>query len=556
MLSSDLSERDMNSKVDAVGIASTLLLVAALAFRLTQGADLSDESYYALFIDDWLKGSIATSAFRTIHQTAALIAYPAAVLYAKGVGSSDGLFLFLRVLFLIGAVASCFFWTIFLKRLGHRLLAWAGGLLVLSFVPFGLPAPSYNTLGQQALSIALASFGCACLFDQQAHKQFWWLVVSGCAWAAATIAYPPMLVPLTFLCLSGLLFRDGMFPRPLLYLITAAAAVASSWCLVALSMTPSRLRDCFIFSSTGFDMDGVRRRWAFVHDLFAANPYFSILCAAALVIGIARLKFPLASRLGTIVMIASLFVVPTALFVRSHDAITLLALSGIGLVSGFKTSATRAERTIGTIYATSMVAGFVTCATAHASVYNFCIGALPAAILAIPNRPCARSLSIAAGSSVSIAIAAVLSTSLFFYYGELPGQPESPRERISKGVFSGLSLTPNDAALVHLMQSRITPILEVDQTVALLGRLPGLALATPTRLNMPSPYPILPISGEERLKKTEAFYQDQDRQPSIVLIYLDLYFAVINPIPHFEDRYSFVTESKTPLGTLTAFRKR
>jgi hypothetical protein len=123
MISSDLSERNVSAKVDAVGIALTLLLVAALAFRITRGADLSDESYYALFIDDWLKGSIATSAFRTIHQTAALIVYPAAVLYAKAMGSSDGLFLFLRVLFLIGAVASSFFWTIFLKRLGHRIIA-------------------------------------------------------------------------------------------------------------------------------------------------------------------------------------------------------------------------------------------------------------------------------------------------------------------------------------------------------------------------------------------------------------------------------------------------
>jgi hypothetical protein len=523
MISSDLSERNVSAKVDAVGIALTLLLVAALAFRITRGADLSDESYYALFIDDWLKGSIATSAFRTIHQTAALIVYPAAVLYAKAMGSSDGLFLFLRVLFLIGAVASSFFWTIFLKRLGHRLLAWAGGIFVLSFVPFGLPAPSYNTLGQQALSIALASFGCAGLFDQQEHKQFWWLVVSGCAWAAATIAYPSMVIPLTFLCLSGLLYRDGMFPRPLLYLTTAGTAVASSWCLVTLSMAPSHLRDCFIFSSGGFDMDGVRIRWAFVHDRFAANPYFSILCAAALVIGVTRLKFPLASRLGTIVMIASLFAVPTALYVRSHDAITLLALSGIGLLSGFKASASRAERTIGTIYATSMVAGLVTCVTAHASVYNFCIGALPAAVVAIANRPCTRSLNIAAGSSISIAIAAVLSTSVFFYYGELPGQPESPRERISKGVFSGLALTPKDAALVHLMQSRIAPMLEVDQTVALIGRLPGLALATPTRLNMPSSYPILPISGEKRLEKTKAYYQETDHQPSIVLIYRDAY---------------------------------
>ena len=124
---------------DTIGIAFFVLLVVLLGFRITQGADFSDESYYAIFIDDWLKGGIATSTFRAIHQTAALIVYPVALVYARLTGSSDGLFLFLRVLFLIGAAVSALFWVVLLKQLGHRLLAWAGGILVLSFVPFGLP---------------------------------------------------------------------------------------------------------------------------------------------------------------------------------------------------------------------------------------------------------------------------------------------------------------------------------------------------------------------------------------------------------------------------------
>ena len=148
MLSSD--RKPVTLKADAVGIALFVLLVALLAWRITRGADFGDESYYAVFIDDWLKGSIATSTFRTIHQTAALLVYPAALAYARFTGSSDGLFLLLRVLFLAGAVISALTCVVFLKRLGHRLLAWAAGILVISFIPFGLPAPSYNTIGLQA----------------------------------------------------------------------------------------------------------------------------------------------------------------------------------------------------------------------------------------------------------------------------------------------------------------------------------------------------------------------------------------------------------------------
>jgi hypothetical protein len=41
-----------------------VLLVALLAFPITRGANFSDESDNALSIDDWLKGSILTDAFR------------------------------------------------------------------------------------------------------------------------------------------------------------------------------------------------------------------------------------------------------------------------------------------------------------------------------------------------------------------------------------------------------------------------------------------------------------------------------------------------------------
>lgn len=60
-------------------------------------ADLSDESYYALFVD--------------------------------------------------GVVAS-------LPRLGPALRAWLGGLLLLAIIPFGQATPSYNTIGLQALCVA------------------------------------------------------------------------------------------------------------------------------------------------------------------------------------------------------------------------------------------------------------------------------------------------------------------------------------------------------------------------------------------------------------------
>src|ERR1700755_1139482 len=97
------------NRVTVFGVSAMALLAVLIALRITRGVDLSDESYYAIFIDDWLKGGINTSAFLSVHQTAALVVYPAAWLYTKLTGSSEGLLLFLRTIFLLGAVVSSFF---------------------------------------------------------------------------------------------------------------------------------------------------------------------------------------------------------------------------------------------------------------------------------------------------------------------------------------------------------------------------------------------------------------------------------------------------------------
>ncbi len=159
-------------------------------------------------------------------------------------------------------------------------------------------------------------------------------------------------------------------------------------------------------------------------------------------------------------------------------------------------------------------------------------------------------------SSHLVAIAAVLSTSLFYYYGELLSQSAQPRERIRNGFFSGLALTQDDATLVHLVQSRLNPLLENNQPVVVIGRFPGLVLATPARLRMLVPYAILPSVDAKQLAIVEGFYNQPDQQSSLVLIYRDNYFKPVNPIPRFDDRFQSAGEFNTPLGSLSIYRQR
>jgi hypothetical protein len=550
--------RTLQKRADMVGLILFVVLAILIAVRLTRSVDLSDESYYAIFLDDWLKGSIATSTLLTLHQTAALIVYPAALIFEHLKGSSDGLFLFLRSLYLLGAIVSAAVWIVFLRRLGYGFRAWAGGLLVLAFIPFGLPAPSYNTLGQQALTVALASFGCAALGGWRSRSQMGWLTVSALAWAIATVAYPTLIAPLAFLIVLGLLFRDGTYPRPWLYLAAVVFCIGTAWTLVVLSLSFTRLYESLVYLSAINDPGGMGRKLEFAFTTLRANLPFSMLLASALAFGLFRQRLhPITVQVVLVGLIAALFFVKPVFYARSHDVVTLAALTGIGLLTGLRSQADKIDRVVALVYASSLVAASAICLTATNSVYNFCIGAGPAAALAVIGSPRTQAPEWLKPVPSLAAILAALSTSLFHHYGEIPSQTVGDRERFSKGIFSGISVQPDEAALLRLVQDRVAQLPGSDQRFAIFGRSPGIALAMPGRLSMLSAYPLVPTIAQQGLVKTHDFYTREDNRPPIVLIYQDIYFNPVNPMqPDFDAWYALEAEFKTPLGQLSVFRRR
>lgn len=543
---------------DAVGILVFALITALIGWRLTKGVDLSDEAYYAIFLDDWLKGGIQTSTFLTLHQTAALIVYPFALLYAKIIGSTDGMFLFLRVLFLAGSAASAIVWILFLKCLGHRSYAWVGGILIVAFVPFGLPAPSYNTLGGQSLAIALGTFGCAALASAGSRKQVGWLVTSACAWSAATVSYPSLIVPLAFLCAAGLLYRNRGFPRPYLYIAITIFALCLAWSVTVLSLSFERLYESVIYLSAINDVGGVSRKMAFAIQTLRTHPFFAMLCAAAVLIGLLRRRLGQSvTQVAAAAILAGLFLTTPSLYVRSHDVVTLAALMGLGLLSGLRPCATQTDRVIALVYATSIMAALTYCFTANNSVFNFCIGALPAAVLAIVGSPGDKSNLWTGAVQTLAAICGLLATSLFFLYGELPGQDTVARERLHDGFFAGLAVHPYDAELLRLTREHIAPITESGQTIAIFSRSPGIALDLNARLAMSSAFPLMPAIPRKGIEMTHDFYARLEKRPSFVLVYEDPYFPLINPMqPRFDEWYEPLMEFKTMYGRLAIFKAR
>lgn len=534
-----------------IGAAMSFAILLVLAWRLTRGVDFEDESYYAIFIDDWLKGGIHSSALLALHQTAALIVYPAAWLYTGLVGSHTGLMLFLRGLFLLGNALAASCWFTFLRRTGFHGSAWAAAAAVLAFIPFGLPAPSYNTLGLQGLSVGLTAFGAA-QFAEYVRARWAWSVVSALGWAVATVAYPSLIAVL------GLFLCAGLAALPVVRL-KAWVGIAvffqiAAWSGVVIGLSSRKLHDGFVYVATINDVDGWSRKVQFSAQLFASHKVFACACLLSAAIGIGRDRLgPMRTSVAVALLLLLTISVPPTLFVHSHDLILVLALSGLGILAGFRPGASPQRRLFAVLYLTAMSAGVVTTLSAYNSLYNFCIGGAPAAILALvaPNdsRPIAR---LAITGRTSLAAAALLASALIYFYGDLPGVT-APRERIGWGVFAGLALQPDQAAVLRVMRDDVGPLVTNARTVAEVGRLPGLILATPARPLMPSVNPAPALTQDSALRANASYFASHPAD--IVLVYTDLYFDAPNPYgPSFSQRYALAARFAAPPGMLEVFR--
>lgn len=538
--------------VGSVLFASVGILMAA---RLPIGLDLSDEAYYAIFLDNWLKGGIAMSTLLTLHQTAALLLYPLARIHVALVGSSDGLLLVLRTVFLVGEVAAAALWVCFLRRLGVGVGAWCIGAAIIAFVPFGLPAPSYNSIGLQGLLIATAALGLAALWEYRLGRTIA-VTASAVASAVCSVAYPPLTLPVGLLAVLVIVLSAA--PRPWMFLFATLAAGLVAWSAVVVVLTPQRLWDSAIYLSEINDPGGFGKKLSFSAGLLGQHPLFVLICLAAIALGLGRRKLPSSlMAISLAALMLATFAYPTVLYAKAHDAVTVAALSGLALLGGLKRSAPMEDRVVAIIYATSLMAGAVTMATATFAIYNLCIGGLPAAALAlvirIEGKPApAFALSIAPALAI---MPSLLATSLLAPYGEIPSA--GPREWIRQGFFSGLLAKPRDSAPVEIVQRRVEPLFGADRTLAVFGRLPGLALGSSARLKALTAFPLMPDVPEKGLARTHAFYAEPNNRPAIVLIYRDPYFSPVNPmLPDFERWYREEKRFKTALGEIEIYRRR
>lgn len=548
------------SAADAGGALLFVLLATVLIARLNKGLDLSDESYYALFVDDWLKGGIDSSSYLVIHQTAALLTLPFAWLFREVNGSTSGMFLFLRHLFLGGAVISAGVVVFVMRRLVGNVHGWLAGLLLLGFIPFGLPAPSYNTIGLQALCVALAAYGNAITYAAT-RRATWWLAASAAAWTVATVAYPPLMLALFVQLGVLLILRNPLVLRTRRYVTMALIAQGLGWSLVATALSPSRIVDSIRYTARIGEPGGASTKLRNLAEFFTGSPWFAALCVAAVGVGVARRRLPsLSTTLLVPVLIGVTLLHPPRLFLRSHDAITLLVLMGVGTMWDLRKRTEVPKQAQAIMYTVAVAAGLATTVFATNLLYNFCIGAAFAAPFAFGSiKHGVRHDALSAVAALAV-IAVVVVVSLSTFYGDMSAGGH-PRVRIEHGFFAGIDADQNDAELLAIVDDRVRPLVEGASRVVYVGRNPGAVLALPVRLQMLSSYPLAAGATEddhpEALDVSESYYESPENRPRTVIIYRDPLFVPANPMgDRFDEWYELIQTEKTPIGVLEIYRSR
>ncbi|HXA21976.1 MAG TPA: hypothetical protein VNW90_06725 [Acetobacteraceae bacterium] len=510
------------------------IVLVLLAYRMTIGVDLSDESYYVTFLDGWLKDGLGHSENLEMHQSAALLVLPAARLYTWIVGSERGLVLFLRVVFLAIAFAASLCQYRFIRCMRDEAVALSSALLVLCFIPFSLPAPSYNTIGMFGVVSALALFGTAALPRRQAAHGAVTAILSGLAWMVAVIAYPTMAVALlALLALASLAARDrGERLRLLGYAMICAFFQFCGACLLLAVFGWTRLVQMLRFTSAGMQSsESVNPKLADALGVFVNHPAFGALCLAAVAVGIwlvvpgrDRRRNVRPSLLVLAIVLASYATGP-ALWFPPNDFVVLLALAGLFTMRAC--AGTEGLPVIRVIYATSLVGGLITAATSDNGIHNFPIGGLAAAALApamLVPRGAPRS-TVAAQCGMMLLTAALFCTSAFAsIYGESANPLTARAVRVKDGAFAGLLTNADQAAFIEAATAALGERVGRGKTIAVLGRPAGIYLLTDASPMAPSAWDYWQFYGSlpPRMNALmEAFYKLPAHRPDVVAVFTD-----------------------------------
>jgi hypothetical protein len=342
-----------------------------------------------------------------------------------------------------------------------------------------------------------------------------------------------------------------------LYVVLVLVFQIVAWITVAQVLTLPRIRDSILYQAS------IAGSWQFDTKIYLPaqivlqNFRFCLAIILAILIGACRpyLKPPITSIAVTL-LLCTLLLAPSTLFVHSHDAVLLAALTGLAIPFIVHRGQRSSARVLALVYSVSLAAGVVTAATATYPLFAFPVGGFFAAIVAILWDASERTerWGLLPGAAV---LGLLIWCSASFYYGESPSEKRQKRERIGEGVYAGLAASEQTAQLIRIAKAALAKWTTANEGITVVGRLPGLYLLTTARPRTLLPFPLTAFAQKNGVSATYDYYANPANRPAIVVIYEDSYFRPVNPFgSRFAEWYRLVAQERTPLGTMSIFSRK
>lgn len=215
---------------DSLFVIVAVLLLYAFILRMSCAVGMIDEVFNISIANQLAQGAKPFVECWDLYQTGALFLAPFIYIYKLIAGSTDGIVLFSRYVFLFfNMIAVTLSYLVFRRVIGAK-PAILTGLFMLTFAPLSLYYPWYDSVGTNFMLIGLLML----IFGTQLKSERNRIIAFSCAGfihACMCISYPQFVVVALALFICTVLyaiFEDKKITMPMFYVIGASLVLAAA----------------------------------------------------------------------------------------------------------------------------------------------------------------------------------------------------------------------------------------------------------------------------------------------------------------------------------------
>lgn len=508
-----------------------MVALIAICFRLTVGVDLSDESFYAATAQSMLDWGGPAKMCWNLAQPSMFLVLPFIKFWRDVLHMHNtGVILALRFFYLCMVLLSSFLLTSYARtRVSSSLAAVLIGMLPLVWIPYSLPAPSYNTIGENFFLIGLLLSSLAPGLSINSWSR---AVLSAAPFVVACIAYPSFtLASLVFLLAEALLEPDlakKQIARKTLLVVSLAGTIAALSCVAIcgrenIANIINFLQAC---SRAGTENKLTNLRTQLFSQSFPAFAGATIACS---LLNACLGKRSLLAN-ASLWLLAALLVwiefSPTAMYLQSHCVLLVLAMF-LALVSPFLVDVPASTKVA---FGSALLAGFSTTFGSGNGAQAFCIGAFPAVCLGLSEvvrelmtQPRSLFASCTAWILLGTCNLSLAHSTIARIYGVDRQLSVDSLQRMPSGPFRWIRTNQKQRELVLSLQKDLSALPKNVQTIYVIGP-PGVYLCTDLKSMDPYMYHAK-VSVEDALAPLLIDFYAKNGQPDVLVTVDDPWFG-------------------------------